>query len=186
MAAAKLRRNLVRSTALLPRRAMPIVTLITAAVTRRSSGPGAQSQAIARDAADPHIGAMEAPSNGRQRKQHPLLRQFFFLLGIVLIIVSPLVGAIPGPGGVIVFAAGLALVLKNSEWAKRQYVRFKRSHPNKGRWADWGMRRASARRREALHRSLATGSVVEGGREQAGSLPPPTLPTVPPPRFGEE
>ena len=32
-------------------------------------------------------------------------------------------------------------------------VRFKRSHPNKGRWADWGMRRQSARRREALRRA---------------------------------
>jgi hypothetical protein len=59
------------------------------------------------------------------------------------------VGAIPGPGGVFVFAAGLALILQNSEWAKRLYVRFKRRHPNKGRWADWGLRRSSARRREA-------------------------------------
>ena len=85
-------------------------------------------------------------------EKHPLLRQALFLLGIVLIIVSPAVGAIPGPGGVVVFAAGLGLVLKYSGWAKRQYVRFKRRHPNKGRWADWGMRRPSARRREALQR----------------------------------
>ncbi|WP_226372701.1 hypothetical protein [Allosphingosinicella flava] len=65
---------------------------------------------------------------------------------------SPLVGVLPGPGGIIVFAAGLALTLKYSEWAKRQYVRFKRAHPNKGRWADWGLRRSSARRREALRK----------------------------------
>ena len=84
----------------------------------------------------------------RRRKKLPLIRQGLFFLGILLIIVSPLVGAIPGPGGVFVFAAGLALVLQNSEWAKRQYVKFKRNHPNKGRWADWGMRRTSARRRE--------------------------------------
>jgi hypothetical protein len=45
-------------------------------------------------------------------EKHPLLRQALFLLGIVLIIASPLVGAIPGPGGVVVFAAGLGLVLK--------------------------------------------------------------------------
>ena len=89
----------------------------------------------------------DAPPAARPEK-HPLLRQALFLLGIVLIIVSPLVGAIPGPGGVVVFAAGLGLVLKYSGWAKRQYVRFKRAHPNKGRWADWGMRRSSARRRE--------------------------------------
>ena len=77
-----------------------------------------------------------------------LVRQLLFLLGCLLILVSPLVGVIPGPGGVVVFAAGLGLVLKYSDWAKRQYVRFKRAHPNKGRWADWGMRRQSARRRE--------------------------------------
>jgi hypothetical protein len=80
--------------------------------------------------------------------QTPLVRQLLFGLGVLLILLSPVVGAIPGPGGVIVFALGLGLVLKYSEWAKRQYVRFKRRHPNKGRWADWGLRRNSARRRE--------------------------------------
>ena len=83
-----------------------------------------------------------------RRKKSILIRQALSVLGFLLIIVSPLVGAIPGPGGVFVFAAGLALILQNSEWAKRLYVRFKRKHPNKGRWADWGMRRPSARRRE--------------------------------------
>ena len=43
----------------------------------------------------------------------------------------------------------------------------KRRHPNKGRWADWSLRRASARRREALHRAAAAGSVIEAGREEA-------------------
>lgn len=81
-----------------------------------------------------------------------MVRQGLFLLGCLLIIISPLVGAVPGPGGVFVFAAGLALVLQNSEWAKRLYVRFKRKHPNKGRWADWGLRRPSARRREELRK----------------------------------
>ncbi len=77
----------------------------------------------------------------------PLVRTLLFALGCLLLLISPLVGAVPGPGGIVVFAFGLGLVLKYSEWAKRQYVRFKRRHPNKGRWADWGMRRASARRR---------------------------------------
>ena len=92
----------------------------------------------------------------------PLVRQLLFCLGVLLILVSPLVGAIPGPGGVIVFAFGLGLVLKYSEWAKRQYVRFKRRHPNKGRWADWGMRRSSARRREARLRDQAGESAGSG------------------------
>ena len=82
----------------------------------------------------------------------PMVRQGLFLLGILLIVISPFVGVIPGPGGVIVFAFGAGLVLKYSEWAKRQYVRFKRRHPNKGRWTDWSMRRLSARRREERQR----------------------------------
>ena len=141
---------------------MAVLTLIAVMAAGRPS----ESPSIAASPDAPHMAAMEGGRRRRRRKAHPLLRQFFFLLGIFLIIVSPLVGAIPGPGGVVVFAAGLALVLRNSEWAKRRYVRFKRAHPNKGRWADWGMRRASARRREALHRALAAGSIVEGARER--------------------
>lgn len=83
------------------------------------------------------------------------------MLGCLLLILSPLVGAVPGPGGVIVFAAGLGLVLKYSGWAKRKYVAFKRRHPNKGRWADWGLRRRSARRRERLRE--ATEADAGGG-----------------------
>jgi hypothetical protein len=69
-------------------------------------------------------------------------------VGLLLIAVTPVVGPIPGPGGIITFGAGLSLVLKYTGWAKRFYVRFKRKHPNKGRWTDWSLRRASARRRE--------------------------------------
>jgi hypothetical protein len=77
----------------------------------------------------------------------PPVRIALVALGLVLIALTPLVGPIPGPGGIIVFAAGLSLVLKYSGWAKRLYVRFKRRHPKKGAWTDWGLRRASARRR---------------------------------------
>ncbi len=93
-----------------------------------------------------------------RRKKSIMVRQILFFAGFLLIIVSPLVGAIPGPGGVFVFAAGLALILQNSEWAKRLYVRFKRRHPNKGRWADWGLRRSSARRREARLKQTQIGA----------------------------
>jgi hypothetical protein len=71
----------------------------------------------------------------------PAVRTTLFLLGILLMLASPAVGVLPGPGGVIVFAGGLALTLKYSEWAK---------HPNKGRWADWGLRRRSAKQREEM------------------------------------
>jgi hypothetical protein len=89
---------------------------------------------------------MKAMSESRK---HVLIRHGLVALGFLLLALTPLVGPIPGPGGIIVFGAGLSLVLKYSGWAKRLYVRFKRRHPNKGRWADWSLRRASARRREA-------------------------------------
>ena len=89
------------------------------------------------------------------------VRTGLFVLGIVLMAVSPLLGILPGPGGIVVFAAGLALTLKYSEWAKRQYVLFKRKHPKKGEWADWGMRRRSFRRREALRKQQEQGALCQ-------------------------
>ena len=74
------------------------------------------------------------------------------MIGGVLVLVSPIVGALPGPGGIFVFAGGFALMLKNSRTVKRVYARTKRRHPNKGRWVDWAMRRRSARRRAERER----------------------------------
>ena len=80
-------------------------------------------------------------------------RLFLLGLGWLLIALTPVVGVLPGPGGIFVFAAGLALLLRNSLWVKRQYVGFKRRWPRYGRWADLGLRRPSARRREAIRRA---------------------------------
>ena len=77
----------------------------------------------------------------------PVVEWTIFGLGILLMIAAIPVGALPGPGGVFIFAIGLAMVLKTSMWAKRHYVRFKRSRPKAGGWADWALRRRSARRR---------------------------------------
>lgn len=82
----------------------------------------------------------------------PWVEWSMFVLGVILIILSPVAGVIPGPGGIFIFAIGLALVLKTSMWAKRRYVHFKRWQPKVGRWADWGLRRRSVRRREALRK----------------------------------
>ena len=83
---------------------------------------------------------------------HPIVEWTIFAVGVVLILLSPVAGAIPGPGGIFVFAIGLAMVLKTSMWAKRRYVRFKQWQPKAGRWADWGLRRRSALRRERLRK----------------------------------
>ncbi len=83
---------------------------------------------------------------------HPVVEWSIFVVGVLLMLAAIPVGALPGPGGIFVFAAGLALVLKTSMWAKRYYVKFKRWQPKVGRWADWGLQRRSARRREAIRK----------------------------------
>jgi hypothetical protein len=88
----------------------------------------------------------------RELSRKKPVRTALFMTGLLLLILSPLAGAIPGPGGIFVFAAGLTLTLRNSDWAKRQYVRFKLWQPKAGRWADWGLRRRSARRRETIRK----------------------------------
>jgi hypothetical protein len=75
------------------------------------------------------------------------------VVGVLLVMVTPLVGVLPGPGGVVVFGFGLGLILRNSAWAKRRYVTFKRKRPKMGGWADWGLRRKSAKRREQKAKS---------------------------------
>jgi hypothetical protein len=112
---------------------------------------------------------MNVGEKWRSLSRIPLVRTILFGIGLLLIAASPLVGAIPGPGGVIVFAAGLALSLRYSEWAKRLYVRFKRSHPKKGDWADWGLRRQSALRRQALMKEQRLAEQAAGSaRTEAG------------------
>jgi hypothetical protein len=83
---------------------------------------------------------------------NPIVEWGLFALGVILLIASPLVGVIPGPGGIVVAGLGLALILKSSMWAKRHYARFKRWQPKAGRWTDWALRRPSAQRREALRK----------------------------------
>jgi hypothetical protein len=98
----------------------------------------------------------------RRFVDHPVVEWSLFVGGILLMIAAIPLGALPGPGGIFVFAAGLALVLKTSMWAKRRYVSFKRKQPKVGRWADWGLRRRSAKRREAKRQE----------REKLGCPPP--------------
>lgn len=99
----------------------------------------------------------------RARPRSPLMRTLLFVTGILVIIVSPIVGAIPGPGGVFVFAAGLVLVLQNSGWARKRFARAKRRWPRFGHYADMALRRRSARRRRTRDKELA--GVTAGGVE---------------------
>ena len=90
--------------------------------------------------------------------EHPIIQWALFALGLLLLIISPLVGAIPGPGGILVAGIGLALMLRTSMWAKRRYVQFKRWQPRAGRFADLALRRRSARRREGVRKAVRSGA----------------------------
>jgi hypothetical protein len=69
-------------------------------------------------------------------------RLAWMALGWLLIVGAPVVGILPGPGGIFVFAAGVVLLIRNSCWAKRHYVRMKRRWPRLGHHTDKMMRRS--------------------------------------------
>ena len=117
---------------------------------------------------------------------HPAVEWSILILGVILMVLSPLAGVIPGPGGIFVFAIGLAMVLKTSMWAKRRYVHFKRWQPKAGRWTDWGLRRTSAKRREAIRKEQKDigcppppDELNEGPIESMVPGPPVTEPELP-------
>ena len=92
------------------------------------------------------------------RRAH-IVRLALIALGWLLIVATPFVAVIPGPGGVFVFAAGLALILKNSAWAKGRYAAAARRWPRFARWANAALRRRSPRHHAetaALKAELAT------------------------------
>ncbi len=117
---------------------------------------------------------------------HPVVEWSIFVVGVILMLLSPLAGIVPGPGGIFVFAIGLAMVLKTSMWAKRHYVRLKRRQPKAGRWADWGLRRQSAKRRELIRKEreqigcpAPVDDVSQGGLAKVIPGPPLLPPEMP-------
>ena len=98
----------------------------------------------------PHIKVMSFKARLAVLRQNPALRLVAFILGCVMMIAAPLAGLLPGPGGIFLFAIGLGLALRSSIWAKRRSVELKRKQPKLGGWADWGLRRASPKRRDEV------------------------------------
>jgi hypothetical protein len=86
----------------------------------------------------------------RTGKPSAMKRLAMFWGGAFLVIISPLVGVIPGPGGIVAFGAGFGLMLRGSRWVKKHYARFKRRHPKKG---DWPISASSAAATSAARRA---------------------------------
>jgi hypothetical protein len=130
--------------------------------TRSPAGPFHPSARapLAPSAHLPHISPMTVKARLALLRQSPAFRMAAFILGCLLMVAAPIAGPIPGPGGTILFAIGLGLALRSSIWAKRRYVKLKKQQPKLGGWADWGLRRGSAKRRgEAAKRK-------EGGHKE--------------------
>lgn len=70
----------------------------------------------------------------RARFERPgLLRRIWRMammtLGFVIILLGIIIAPLPGPGGIPVIALGLVFVLRNSYWAKRQFIRAQHKRP---------------------------------------------------------
>jgi hypothetical protein len=54
--------------------------------------------------------------------KHHIKRIAYDIAGVTLLLISPLLGWIPGPGGVPVFLAGLGLLAVHNEWARKLLI----------------------------------------------------------------
>jgi len=86
--------------------------------------------------------------------RHPAKRVTLLCSGVLLMVVAPVTAPLPGPGATLLFVAGLVLVLRNSAWARRRFVRIKRRWPRVGALSDRLMRRGSVLRRRARDAAL--------------------------------
>ncbi len=100
-------------------------------------------------------------------------RVFQIILGILLLPVAGIVGVIsPAPIGIVIFGAGLALVFRNSRWARRRYLVYTRRYPRVRRAVDFGLMRGRRRK--------TRGSPVNVPPSLTNPATDPTSPTMPP------
>jgi hypothetical protein len=95
----------------------------------------------------------DVPPRPPKARRHPALRVVQLGMGGVLILGACVIGPLPGPGGIFLFAGGMILILRNSRTAKRHFARAKRRWPKAGQLVDRTMRRPSALRRHAIAKS---------------------------------
>ena len=92
----------------------------------------------------------------------PARRRIELIAGLLLVLITPPVALLPGPGGTIVFAGGMILILRNSLWARQRWARLKLRFPRVGGFVDRMMRRGSALRRHARDKQTGDGQTGDG------------------------
>ena len=108
-------------------------------------------------------------------------RVFQIILGILLLPVAGIVGIIsPAPIGIVIFGAGVALVLRNSRWARRRYLFYTRGYPRVRRAVDFGLMRGKRRKQRAAAIRAAAAAALSGPASLTNTATDPTSPTMPP------
>ena len=82
-------------------------------------------------------------------RRHPAMRVTQLATGGLLILLAAVIGPLPGPGGIFLFAGGMVLILRSSARARFWFAKAKRRWPKIGHIVDVAMRRRSALRRRA-------------------------------------
>lgn len=90
------------------------------------------------------------------RTSHPFVRIALLVSGwLLFLVIAPLASPLPGPGGTVIAAFGLILILRNSRWARYRFVRLKARWPRVGAFIDRILVRGSPKRRRAVAKRLA-------------------------------
>lgn len=76
-----------------------------------------------------------------------MIRILWLGLGGLLVLTGMVIGPLPGPLGTPLVLAGLLIVLRNSLWARRRYIRLSRRWPVSFRVVDKVLRRRRRARR---------------------------------------
>lgn len=98
-----------------------------------------------------------------RRRRHPILRIVLLGIGFLLLAITPVIGPIPGPGGLFTFAGGMVLILQNANWAKRVFARTKRRWPRFAHYSDMALRRPSWKRRRDRDLAMAAAEAEAAG-----------------------
>ena len=56
-------------------------------------------------------------------------RWLLIALGVLIVAAGVVISPLPGPGGIPVMVLGLMLVLRNSFWARKQFIKVQKAHP---------------------------------------------------------
>lgn len=100
----------------------------------------------------PNSNVVKEPFITYQPDKRAGIRFVITVFGGFMVLLAPIVGLLPGPGGIFMFAIGFALMLKNSAIVRRYYARLKAKYPKK---ANGSIGRCGERARSGAY----TGSV---------------------------